>query len=295
MGHLLAASLIWAVSFGLVQHVLVAPGVSAALVAFFRLALSFLALAPWLRIGGDGARTTRLALVGAVQYGVMYLAYTESFRFLPSHLVALCTVLTPLYVVALHDAWSRRFGRLGLLAAGLAAVGAAVALGARPGALPGAKGFLLVQTANLAFAAGQVAYRRWMPATAGGAADRRSFAILYLAGALVAFPPAAPHLGGLASLTPAQWLTLAYLGLLPSGLGFYLWNRGVRLVPPAVAGVMNNAKVPLGILSSVLIFGEPAEWLSLCAGSVALALAAWVTVREDRKKKSASVLTWRGD
>ncbi|MFM7261548.1 MAG: hypothetical protein ACKO3W_13190, partial [bacterium] len=49
------------------------------------------------------------------------------------------------------------------------------------------------------------------------------------------------------ALTTPQWLTLIYLGVGASGVGFFLWNVGATKVAPATLAVMNNAKVPLGV------------------------------------------------
>ena len=53
-------------------------------------------------------QTLLLLLIGAVQFGLMYICYNESFVYLQAHEVALCTVFTPVYVLLLHDARHRR-------------------------------------------------------------------------------------------------------------------------------------------------------------------------------------------
>src|SRR5512136_2983445 len=123
MPALLVASLIWAFSFGLIKAQL--AGVPPQLVAFLRLALSTLLFAPWFRPRRLGGRALGLlAGVGAVQYGVMYLAYLASFRFLKASEVALWTIFTPIYVVLLADATAGIFRRRNLAAAALSVVAA---------------------------------------------------------------------------------------------------------------------------------------------------------------------------
>ena len=137
---------------------------------------------------------------------------------------------------------------------------------------------------NLCFAFGQVAYRRLMgtgvvPSTGPGAGaeprDRDVFALLYLGGALVAAVPAVLGMGsaGLPVLDRGQMLTLLYLGLVPSGLCFFLWNAGARRTSAATLAVMNNAKVPLGMVASLLLFGETADPRRLALGVLVLAVA----------------------
>jgi len=60
------------------------------------------------------ARSPSLVAIGAIQFGLMYLAYFVSFRFLQSHEVALFTITTPIFVTLFADALARRFHSLGL-------------------------------------------------------------------------------------------------------------------------------------------------------------------------------------
>jgi drug/metabolite transporter (DMT)-like permease len=87
-------------------------------------------------------------------------------------------------------------------------------------------------------------------------------------------------LDALSALTAAQVATILYLGLVPSGLGFFLWNVGVRRSREGTAAVFNNAKVPLAIAVSWMIF-EPFPTLQdLARTLLALTLitaALWLT------------------
>lgn len=255
MAALLAASLIWAFSFGLIKTQL--AGVPPHLVAFLRLALSALLFLPWFRprrIGGHALAL--LAAVGAVQYGAMYLAYLASFAHLKASEVALWTIFTPIYVVLIADAAGRTFRRRNLAAAALSVLAAWLVSPSRGDAA--LAGIALVQISNLCFAAGQVWYPRLVPLSAD-IRDRDIFAALYFGATLLVAIPAAASTGtptAMAALTTTQIVTICYLGLIPSGLGFFLWNAGVRRSRVGAAAVLNNAKVPLAILVSWLIF-EP--------------------------------------
>jgi drug/metabolite transporter (DMT)-like permease len=279
---LFAASCIWAFSFGLIKTQL--AGVPPHLVALLRLGLSALLFLPWLRPRPLAGRTLGLlSLCGAVQYGAMYLAYLAAFTFLKASEVALWTIFTPIYVVLLADLCSRTFRGRSLAAAGLS-VGAAwiVVQGSPSSSLAGVA---LVQLSNLCFAAGQTWYRRLLPP---GAATRDSevFAALYLGATALAGIPVAfsdDMLDAALRLTAAQVATIFYLGLIPSGLGFFLWNVGVRRSREGTAAVWNNAKVPLAILVSWLLF-EPLPGpgaLARTGAALALLLAAlWLAETE---------------
>jgi drug/metabolite transporter (DMT)-like permease len=273
MLQLLLASLLWAPSFGLIKARL--AGVDPGFVAFVRLALSALLFLPLVRTRVRPRLAAELAAVGAVQHGLMYLFYLHAFRSLAGHEVALFTVFTPVYVTLLHDATSRRFHRLFLLAALLAVAGAAVIVfrGTRPPA-EAFRGFLMVQGSNLCFAFGQVRYAR-IAEREGGFRDRDVFAWLYL-GACVAAAALLPRAlaGGVPRLDAAQWLTLIYLGLVPSGIGFFLWNAGARRARSGTLAALNNAKIPRGVRAAVVLFGERVAALPLVAGAVAIAAAA---------------------
>lgn len=250
---LLAASLIWAFSFGLIKTQL--AGVPPHLVALLRLTLSALLFVPWFRPRRLGWRTLGLLVVlGAVQYGAMYLAYLASFRHLKASEVALWTIFTPIYVVLIADTVTGMFRGRNLAAAAISVVAAWFVSPAYAGAA--LTGIALVQLSNLCFAAGQVWYPRLLPQTSG-VRDHEIFAALYLGGSLLAAVPVAMSSGAsaaLAALTPTQIGTILYLGLIPSGLGFFLWNVGVRRSRVGSAAVFNNAKVPLAILVSWVVF-----------------------------------------
>ena len=278
MPALLVASLIWAFSFGLIKSQL--AGVPPQLIAFLRLGLSALLFAPSFRPG----RITRQAVVwlllcGAVQYGVMYLAYLASFGYLKASEVALWTIFTPLYVVLLSDATARVFRRRNLAAAALSVGAAWLVSPDYAGAT--LAGIALVQLSNLAFAAGQVWYRRIVPPNAP-VRDREVFALLYLGGSsltAILVGLNAEMLGAVAGFSAAQAATVLYLGLIPSGLGFYLWNVGVRRSREGTAAAFNNAKVPLAIVVSWLLFEPLPTLASLARTLAALALliaALWI-------------------
>ena len=269
---LLAASFIWAFSFGLIKKYL--GGLDAGFVACFRLALSFLLFLPLLRPRKTApSLTVHLLALGGVQFGLMYVFYIQSFRFLAAHQVALFTILTPLYVAAAADLLEGRFHPLHFWAALLAVAGSAVIVYSGAGRAGLLTGFLLVQASNLCFALGQVLYRRL--ALAGREwRDRDGFAWLYLGGTAAAaaamlLSSGLPRL----DLDVGQWLVLAYLGLLASGVGFFLWNVGALRVSAGMLAVFNNVKIPLAILVSLVFFRERTDLLRLALGG-ALILAA---------------------
>ncbi len=281
MGYLVFTSLLWGLSFGLIKAEVSTLDPFA--VSFFRLVLALLVFAPFLLKGTTTKKVgASLAAVGAIQFGVMYCLYIASYRFLQGHEVAVLTITTPLFVV-LIDATRQRRLRMRHLAAAVLAMAGAGALVAKSAELrPALVGVMMVQAANLCFAAGQLAYK-WIKGRAGFTDDHRHFAWLYLGAVLVPLLAAAVLGGDRPRIPerPSQWWSLLYLGVVPSGIGFFLWDKGVSLVDAGTAAVMNNLKVPAAVLIAWLLFGEPVDAVRLTA-SLALLGGALVVVRGGR-------------
>jgi drug/metabolite transporter (DMT)-like permease len=272
MALLLITSIIWAFSFGLIKKYL--AGLDAGFVAFARLALSFLLFLPLLRPRKiSRTLTLRLLAIGAIQFGLMYVLYIQSFRFLAAHQVALFTIFTPLFVALVDDLWGKRFQPLHFWTALLAVAGTAVIVYSGLGTSGLWAGFFLVQASNLCFALGQILYRR-LPPVDRGWKERDGFAWLYLGGTVAALPamvlgPGAPP----GSLDGGQVLVLLYLGLLASGVGFFLWNVGATRVSAGLLAVFNNVKIPLAVAVSLVLFGERTDLVRLALGGSVILLA----------------------
>jgi carboxylate/amino acid/amine transporter len=274
MAHLILVSFLWAFSFGLIKRHL--GGLDSAFVTAARLGLALLVFLPFLRLRGVSTRTAlTLAALGAVQFGVMYLAYIESFRYLHAYEAALFTITTPILVTLFADALDRTLRWRALLAALVAVIGTACVMVKSTNLTVTLTGLVLVQVSNAAFAIGQVAYRRWR-ARHAAMRDREVFGLLYAGGFAVALVALLMRDVSVTITTRQLW-TLLYLGVIASGAGFFLWNVGATKVSAGTLAVMNNAKVPLAVVVSLLFFGETTSvpWLVaslvLLAGAVLLA------------------------
>jgi len=151
---LIVVSLIWAFSFGLTKGHL--AGVDSTVISFVRLGLALLVFLPFLRFRGVSRRAAlTLGGIGAVQFGVMYLALNESYRYLQAYEVVLFTLATPVIVTLLADALERTLRLRALLAALLAIAGAGIVALKSSNVNITLGGVLLVQASNAAFAVGQ--------------------------------------------------------------------------------------------------------------------------------------------
>ena len=271
MPYLIIVSLIWAFSFGLIKYHL--GGLDSASVAALRMFLALLVFIPFFKYKKISANALlNMIFIGAIQFGAMYIFYLKSFAYLDAHEVAFFTIFTPIYIILLDSALQKHTNRRHLWAALLSIVAADIALANHltraiaslflPQVVPPPAfvnnhflmGFLLVQASNLCFAAGQVAYKRIRPLIKG-TSDAALFSYL-LSGAFLSTLIFSFFVGGWASFNPEplQWGVLVYLGTIASGLGFFLWNKGLLRVSTGMLSVFNNAKIPLGILCSLLFF-----------------------------------------
>ncbi|MGY6630919.1 MAG: EamA family transporter [Wenzhouxiangella sp.] len=270
----------WAFSFSLIA-VHLSGQVDDAISVFIRVALAFLLFLPlWLRLKSAERPAPKIALalmgIGAVQIGLMYLFLFKSYAYLSVPALLLFTIFTPLYVTLIDELMigRRRLPARFWASAGVAVLGAAIVRYQNPEAVS-LTGFLLVQTANLCFAFGQVAYKRLPQGSTRN--QVQTFGLFFLGATLVsglvmvftADFTALPQ-------NPTQWLVLLWLGLGASGLGYLGWNLGARRVSTGELAAMNNLLIPAGILVNVLIWGRDTDWLRLVLGGLVIVAAVWL-------------------
>ncbi len=277
--QLLFASLLWSMSFGLIKGQL--GGVHPAFVGFARLAFTLPVFLPFVRPRVIASRERLwLVLMGGIQYGLAYSTYLYAYRYLEGHHVALLTIFTPLYVVLFDAVGRRRAPWLPLAFAVLAVLGAAV-IQYRGASWQGVlAGVLLMQVANACFAWGQLAYRSFRRRNPD-IEDRQVFGWLFVGGTIVA-AVSTTLLGGWSSaarLGGREFAVLAYLGVVASGVGFFLWNRGAVRTPSPTLAVMNNLKIPFAVTASVLVFGERTDAIRLLGGGTLMVAAAVLAQR----------------
>lgn len=277
MAYLWGVTLLWAFSFSLIG-VYLSASVDAYFAVLTRVLLAslvFLPLLKWATV--PRALAIKLMLIGGIQLGVMYICFYQSFTLLSVPEVLLFTIFTPIYITLLDDLWEKRFTLLYLLTALLAVVGAGVI---RYNDLSSdfVLGFLLVQGANLCFGFGQVAYRRLMLSEERQGRvqlqQRDLFGYFYL-GALGVALLAMLLFGNWQRLptTSVQWGVLLWLGVVASGLGYFLWNKGATLVDAGALAIMNNVLVPAGLLVNLLIWNRDVDLIRLALGGAIILLA----------------------
>jgi len=289
MLYLIVVSVVWAFSFPLIKLHLTT--LDSNFVAFARMALALLVLAPFLRLRCvPAALALRLAAIGGLQMGVMYVVYIRSFQYLQSYEVALLTILTPLWITLFSSLLTKRLALRFHLGALLAVGGAAVIVARQKALGPALTGVALVQVSNAAFGVGQMLYRRTMIAHPA-LRSHEVFGLLY-AGAVVVtlaatawtFEPAR------FAITTTQAIVLVYLGIVAAGVGFFLWNLGATKVGVGTLAVMNNGYMPLAVLAGLVWLGEEANLVRLAIGTVLILVALLVARPTDASKGATSAL-----
>ncbi|WP_282068496.1 EamA family transporter [Olleya namhaensis] len=268
MRYLFGVTIIWAFSFSLIG-VYLSGYVDAWFSVLMRIGIATLLFSPFLRLNKLKKETIfKLTAIGAVQLGLMYCFYFQSFNYLTVPEVLLFSVFTPIYITLLNDILSRQFHKGYLLTALIAVLGAAyiqyssisenVVLG-----------FLITQGANLCFAVGQVAYKYLLKTTPElERAPKHTIFGLFFIGAFIVSLIAFFVFGSTEKMptTPVQWGVLLYLGAVASGLGYFFWNQGVIRVNTGALAIMNNALIPLGLIVNILIWNKEADIKKILIG-----------------------------
>ena len=278
MTYLILVSFVWAFSFPLIKGYL--TGLDPNFVSFARMLLSLLVFLPFLRFRGiQKSVGLKLAFTGAVQFGLMYIAYITSFQFLPAHTIVLLTTTTPLFVTLFNDFYSRKFNVLFFVAASMAFLGGAVIKYPDQPLRASLMGIVLVQISNIAFAFGQLYYKQ-LSAKHSAWSDRSVFGFLYLGAVILTalFSMFTTRFSQI-QITAPQGLVLIYLGVIASGICFFLWNKGARFVNEGMLAIINNLKIPLGIIASLILLGESTDYLRLVVGFGLMVGAAYLCER----------------
>lgn len=275
MALLIITTILWAFSFSLIGEYL-AGHVDSYFSVLMRVGLAALVFLPFLRLRGQTFKTILLyMLVGAMQLGIMYLFSFRAYVYLSVSEFLLFTVLTPLYITLIYDLLSKRRLRWGYVLSALLAVAGAAIIRYDKVSDHFWTGLMFVQLANISFAIGMVGYKRLMETRP--MPQHNAFAWFYM-GALIVAVIAWFMLGNPQKLptTTVQWSVLIWLGVVASGLGYFMWNYGATQVDAGTLGIMNNVHVPAGLLVNLAIWQEQPHWPSFIIGGTVILASLWV-------------------
>ena len=267
MLYLVIVSILWSFSFGIIKYGL--PGIDSAFISFARnlIALVFfstLTIYNFKKFSFD----LRLILIGAIQFGLMYVFYIQSYEYLPAYLIATFTITTPIFVGLFSQFLiNGSFSLKGFIAVILVLVGSFMMRYNIVNPIDYWTGFLLIQVANICFAFGQVMFKKWH--SNNNSKDIvHNFSQMFIGAALITSIFFISNSDNTQMLNTSNLLALLFLGLVSTGFGFLAWNIGATKVSNEKLALMNNAVIPIAILNSYLIFGEAVSFGLLLPGLV---------------------------
>lgn len=272
MAYLIAISILWSFSFGIIKYGLV--GIDSSFISFARnvIALTFFSSITIYNIK-KFSFDLKLVGIGAVQFGLMYIFYIESYQYLPAYLIATFTITTPIYIVlASRYLNGNSLNRNGIYAILLVIIGSYLMRFNSLNLEDYILGFVLIQCANIFFATGQILFKKWNDKNK----DKdivHNFSQLFFGASLITSIFYFLDSSESAILTQSNVFALLFLGIISSGIGFLLWNIGATKVSAEKLAIMNNAIIPIAIFNSYLIFGEEINFILFFPGLIFFYLA----------------------
>ncbi len=267
MKYLVLVSILWSFSFGIIKY-----GLSEVDPLFISYARSLIALLFFSSISIYQLKRFRwdinLIAIGAIQFGLMYIFYIQSYQYLPAYLIATFTITTPIFV-SIADKYFFRKDRTSknLLAIFLVLLGSYLMRYNIVNPIDYWSGFMLIQCANFVFAWGQVWFKQWNIKNKD--TDIISnFSQLFLGATAVTSLSYFFISDNNVQLTDINLLALLFLGLCATGIGFLLWNIGATKVSSYRLAVSNNLVIPMAILNSIIFFGESINFLLFFPGII---------------------------
>jgi drug/metabolite transporter (DMT)-like permease len=149
-------------------------------------------------------------------------------------------------------------------------------------ALPSTRGDLLILASTLNWAVVTVLQRRPSERLGARLATAGTMVVGFLLLAPVFF--ASGGFGAFASLSPATWLAVVFLGLGCSGLGYLWWYGALERLEASQVAAFLYLEPLVTLAAAMLLLGEPVGWATIVGGLVVLAGVALV----QKRPKSAS-------
>lgn len=272
MVYLIAISILWSFSFGIIKYGL--AGIDSSFISFARnvIALTFFSSVTIYNIK-KFSFDLKLVGIGALQFGLMYIFYIESYQYLPAYLIATFTITTPIYVVLASKYLNgNSLNRNGIYAILLVIIGSYLMRFNSLNLEDYMLGFVLIQCANIFFATGQILFKKWNDKNK----DKdivHNFSQLFFGATLITSIFYFLGSSESAILTQSNLFSLLFLGIISSGIGFLMWNIGATKVSAEKLAIMNNAVIPIAIFNSYLIFGEDINFIQFFPGLIFFYLA----------------------
>lgn len=224
----------------------------------------------------------RFALLGFI--GITFHQWLQSNGLVTAHAstTAWIVATTPVFIALLgYLVLGERLRAVGLLGIALAAAGVLLvvthgdlaALGRGRFGEPG-DGLVLLSAPN--WAVFSVLSRRTLGAHPAG----RMMLYVMLFGWLFTTPAflAGPGVRDLGRLSPAGWASIAFLGIICSGIAYVFWYDALKALPAPQVGAFLYLEPLVTVAVARAVLAEPVGWASLSGGPIIL-LGVWLVSR----------------
>lgn len=267
MINLIIATICFSLSFGLIKTQLTT--LPSDFVVFYRLLLACIIFLPFFK-PNNHKKHLLAGLIGIIQFGIMYFCFINAFKYLQGNEVALLTTTTPIFVALWSSLFGARFKFIYIVCIFLSVIGAGIIVWQNLAFDEICKGVILMETSNCSFALGQVLWKKFI-----NDKSPRYMCSAYLGACLFVCPLVLinNNFSIINSISTAQFLSILYLALIPTGIGFWLWNKGSVCVKYSTLAIMNNLKIPFAIMFSIFLFQEKINILNFIIGTSIIIVA----------------------
>ena len=228
-----------------------------------------------------------MVLLGAllIIYQWLYLAAVDRLGVSVATLIALCVPPVPVAAASAAFLGERPTVWLVLALTG-ALVGTALLVGRPTGPTTGSGATAWGVLLALGSAGGMAIHLLASRLLAGRQHPLRPLAIGFPVGA-IAFLPVVAGRGISLDQPAAGWLVLLYLGLVPSVLAYWMYQRGLRDVPATTASIVTLLEPLAAAVLAWLMFGERLGPLGLLGGALLLGAIGLLSLGAERSRQPA--------
>ena len=272
MIYLILVSILWSFSFGIIKYGL--SGIDSSFISLMRNLIAFLFFASLTLYNFKKfIFDIKLISIGAIQFGLMYVLYIQSYQYLPAYLIATFTITTPIFIGIFSQLFQNKsFSLSGIFSILLVVLGSLMMRFNIVNPLDYWLGFFLIQCANICFAIGQIMFKKWY--SKNTSVDIiYNFSQMFFGAVLITSMFSIINSTNIGMLNTYNLFALLFLGLFSTGFGFLTWNLGSLQVSNERLAVMNNVVIPIAIFNSFLIFGEAINPMLFVPGLVLFYLA----------------------
>nr|WP_158706834.1 EamA family transporter [Candidatus Phycorickettsia trachydisci] len=226
--------------------------------------------------------------LGSIQYGVTYITFVKAYLYIDKdiHYAILFLSMVPIHIALIGMVYEGKLSYVNLFTS--VASFLSILLIYNDHLRFNSKileSFAFAQIANFCFAYGQVTYKR-IQEKLPGVKDSDVFALMLL-GALIVVMIATTVSGGwnfLAQVSHKQFGVIFYFGTVVSGVCMFLWNKGACKVTDGTLAVMNNFKIPLGVLVSTILFQQKTDLTKAIASLAIILICVFIQQRYEKNR-----------